>query len=111
VAAANIATLPEDTDESFEFTYVDIGNVTQGTMNTDSPPIRFGDAPSRARRLAQPGDSVVSTVRTYLRAVATVPKTDQPLVFSTGFAVLHPAEGVDARFLSWYLQGDEFVSR
>ncbi len=33
------------------------------------------------------------------------------LVFSTGFAVLHPKREVFPRFLSWYLQGDGFVSR
>jgi type I restriction enzyme, S subunit len=111
VADANVAVLPENTDAAFEFVYVDIGNVAQGCMNTDGHPIIFADAPSRARRLAKPGDSVVSTVRTYLRAVAIVPAHDEPLVFSTGFAVLSPLDGVDSRFLSWYLQGDEFVSR
>ena len=111
VAKANSSTLPDDTDDDFEFTYVDISNVSQGTINTASHPIKFKDAPSRARRLAAPGDSVVSTVRTYLRAVATVPEIEGPLVFSTGFAVLHPREGVFPRYLSWYLQGDEFVSR
>lgn len=111
VADVNAAVLPENTDDDFEFVYIDIGNVTQGTMNTNVAPIRFADAPSRARRLANPGDSVVSTVRTYLRAVATVPSHDEPLVFSTGFAVLSPRDEVHPRFLSWYLQGDEFVSR
>lgn len=111
VADANTAVLPEDTSGDYEFTYVDISNVTQGSMNLESPPIAFADAPSRARRLAEKGDSVVSTVRTYLRAVATVPDFDGHLVFSTGFAVLHPKPGLVPRFLSWYLQGDEFVSR
>ena len=111
VADVNTAVLPEDTSDDFKFRYVDIGNVTQGSMNLRSAPIIFRDAPSRARRIAEPGDSVVSTVRTYLRAVATVPDFDEPLVFSTGFAVLHPKSGLFPRFLSWYLQGDEFVSR
>lgn len=111
IADANTSVLPEDTPGDHKFTYVDIGNVTQGSMNIDSPPITFSDAPSRARRIAKPGDSVVSTVRTYLRAVATVPDFEEPLVFSTGFAVLHPKQVLFPRFLSWYLQGDEFVSR
>lgn len=108
---ANAEVLSESTDDDFEFVYVDIGNVTQGSVRTDGDPIKFAEAPSRARRLAKPGDSVVSTVRTYLRAVATVPAHEETLVFSTGFAVLSPLDWVHPRFLSWYLQGDEFVSR
>lgn len=111
VADANVSVLSEHTDDDFEFVYVDIGNVAQGRMTIDVAPITFAEAPSRARRLARSGDSVVSTVRTYLRAVATVPVHDEPLVFSTGFAVLSPRDEVHPRFLSWYLQGDEFVSR
>lgn len=112
VAASNKHVLSEATDGGYEFIYVDIGNVSQGSMNTDSEPMRFDSAPSRARRIANPGDSVVSTVRTYLRAVASVPPArDYPLVFSTGFAVLHPTSDVHGRYLAWYLQGDEFISR
>lgn len=111
IAGCNLEVLSEGTPPDFEFNYVDIGNVTQGSLHVDQTPIRFGDAPSRARRIAQPGDSVVSTVRTYLRAVATVPETGMPLVFSTGFAVLHPLEGVSGRFLAYLLQGDDFVDR
>lgn len=108
----NSAVLPETTDDDFEFVYIDIGNVSQGFMSVEGGDLlKFADAPSRARRIANPGDSVVSTVRTYLRAVATVPLSDEKLVFSTGFAVLSPLSSVHPRFLSWYLQGDEFVTR
>lgn len=111
IADCNVRAIAEDADPDLRFTYVDIGNVSQGRMNVESESIRFADAPSRARRIAVPGDTVVSTVRTYLRAVATVPDTEQPLVFSTGFAVLHPRPSVDPGFLAFYLQGDEFVDR
>lgn len=112
IVDVNTAVLPEGTDDDFEFVYIDIGNVSQGSMNVEGRPVlKFADAPSRARRLASAGDSVVSTVRTYLRAVATVPVSGEQLVFSTGFAVLSPRSDVHPRFLSWYLQGDEFVSR
>ena len=110
VVEVNTSTLPEDTKEDFEFIYVDISNVTQGSMNTATDLVKFREAPSRARREAAAGDTVISTVRTYLRAIATVPESDETLIFSTGFAVLHP-HGVDPGFLSWYLQGDEFVAR
>lgn len=111
VVDCNAAVLPESTDGDYAFTYVDIGNVTQGLVALDSEEVRFADAPSRARRLAAPGDTVVSTIRTYLRAVATVPETSKPLVFSTGFAVLHPRAELDPGFLAYYLQSDDFVDR
>src|SRR5665647_3202620 len=110
-AGCNRAVLAEDTDPDYEFVYVDIGDVTQGQMDVVHPTTTFGAAPSRARRLAATGDIAVSTVRTYLRAVAEVPESDEPLVLSTGFAVLHPNSGVVRRWLAYYLQSDAFVSR
>ncbi|WP_061211764.1 restriction endonuclease subunit S [Dermabacter hominis] len=111
VADCNRHVLSESTCDDRTFKYVDIGAVGQGTMDIPDDTTRFGDAPSRARRLAEPGDIVISTVRTYLRAVATVPETDEKLVFSTGFAVLHPRAGISRRFFAYVLQGDEFVDK
>lgn len=111
VADVNREVISESTSPETEFLYIDIANVTQGNVSMDVAPIRFSDSPSRARRLAETGDTVVSTVRTYLRAVAPVPSSMDKLVFSTGFAVFHPAETVVPGYLSWYLQGDDFVSR
>ena len=68
--------------------------------------MRFGDAPSRARRRVQPGDTIISTVRTYLRAVWPVVGATDDLVVSTGFVVLSPRPGLDARFLGWLAQSD-----
>ncbi|QBQ56489.1 restriction endonuclease subunit S [Nitrosococcus wardiae] len=62
--------------------------------------MRFADAPSRARRKALPGDVVVSTVRTYLKAVAAVNDQYSDCVFSTGFAVLR-ARNLNYSFLKW----------
>lgn len=108
----NARSLPESTDPDFEFDYVDISRVTQGVIDSEPQAVTFGSAPSRARRLADPGDTVVSTVRTYLRAVAEVSPTDLPQVFSTGFAVIKGRPGIlDPRFLTYYLQSSPFVER
>lgn len=112
VAGCNATTLPEDTDPEFEFDYVDIGSVTQGSISADLERVKFGNAPSRARRVARPGDTVVSTVRTYLKAVAEVLPVDAPQVFSTGFAVLEPDSAkVVPRFLGYLMQSDALVDR
>ena len=70
--------------------------------------MRFSDAPSRARRLVRRGDTIVSTVRTYLRAVWPVSGSADDLVVSTGFAVLTPT-GVDPRYFSWWVLSDTFI--
>lgn len=111
VSSINEGVLEEDADPGFEFLYVDISAVGQGTLALPGEPTRFGIAPSRARRVAMAGDTVVSTVRTYLRAVTEVPATEDPLVFSTGFAVISPdRQRVYPRYLTWQLQADNFIS-
>src|SRR5699024_10959728 len=111
VAECNRRVLAESTSGDRAVKYIDIGAVRQGSITIPAALSAFTDAPSRARRLAEPGDTVISTVRTYLRAVATVPETDEELVFSTGFAVLHPRSDVSRRFLAYLLQGDAFVDK
>jgi len=71
--------------------------------------MRFADAPSRARRVVQDGDVLVSTVRTYLRAIAHIDKVEEPLICSTGFAVLSANGAVHSRFLAYWTRSVYFV--
>ena len=68
----------------------------------------FEDAPSRARRLVRDGDTIVSTVRTYLRAIAPISKPFDDMVVSTGFAVVRPRK-LDHGYCSWALREYGFV--
>jgi len=91
--------------------YVDISGVN-AYENTYLYEIqRFDDAPSRARRLVKSGDTVFSTVRPYLKAIATVVNPEKSLIFSTGFAVIRPGEGTDYRFIGYLLRDEMFVNR
>lgn len=106
----NDESLPESTPDTFAFDYVDISNVTEGHISDDLENYAFRDAPSRARRLARADDVLVSTVRTYLRAIARVRETDRPTAYSTGFAVLRPdVDLVDPRFLSYVLSSKQVM--
>jgi type I restriction enzyme S subunit len=107
-ASINDEALPETTDPDYEFTYVDIGNVdaTKGIVATET--YRFEDAPSRARRIVRDGDTIVSTVRTYLRAIAPIQGADGSLIVSTGFAVVRPRR-LDPGYLSYALRAPFFV--
>ncbi|MFE3855134.1 restriction endonuclease subunit S [Streptomyces griseorubiginosus] len=110
VARINRNTLPESTDPNFQFRYIDIGAVDNlGRVTIPDSEMIFGSAPSRARRLAPAGAVVVSTVRTYLRAIAAVPDFATPLVFSTGFAVLEASTLIDSRFLAHYCRSQDFI--
>jgi len=107
----NARVLPESTDPDYTFDYLDIGCVGTGILVGKPSRVRFGDAPSRARRVLRRGDTIISTVRTYLRAVYFVAEEINDLVASTGFATLTPRPGVEPEFLGITLQGDSFINR
>ena len=107
----NQRVLPESTDSDYTFDYLDIGCVGTGMLVDKPSRIRFGDAPSRARRILRTGDTIISTVRTYLRAVYFISEKADDLIASTGFAVLTPGPGVVPEFLGITLQSDPFIDR
>jgi len=109
VVDINRRSLREDEFSNRSIRYIDIASVGRGVLSAEPREMAFGDAPSRARRLVEVGDTIVSTVRTYLRAVWPVIGDTSDLVVSTGFAVLTPKADVDARFLGWWAQSDPFV--
>ena len=107
----NPAVLPETTDPDWEFDYIDIGSVSLSEGITHKERMRFATSPGRARKPVREGDIIVSTVRTYLKAIATIEASDIPQVVSTGFAVLRVNEGTNARFLYRVVQSDPFVEQ
>ena len=105
----NKRTLSEKTDPDFEFRYIEIGGVSAGALLNEPAAIRFGRAPSRARRIVRQGDTIVSTVRAYLKAVWFAEDDDDDLVCSTGFAVLTPKPDAFPKFVSYVAQSDAFT--
>lgn len=108
-ATCNDETLSEKTDPDYEIEYVDISSVsiTDGITKTDR--MEFEKAPSRARRKIQDGDSIISTVRTYLKSIASIRQPPENLIASTGFAVVRPMKFIAPSFLSYYVQSQGFV--
>ena len=105
----NDEALPETTDADYEFDYVDISSVSLVDGITHRERLKFEKAPSRARRVVRCGDSIVSTVRTYLKAIATIDFEVEDLIVSTGFAVLRPEQDMAPRYLGYYVQANGFV--
>jgi type I restriction enzyme, S subunit len=107
--AINKHVLPEDTDPDRIVRYIDIGGVDSLGRVQSVEEFKFGNAPSRARRLPRLGDTIVSTVRTYLRAIAFVEKADPSLVCSTGFAVVSPSRNIHPVYLAYWLRSDPVI--
>lgn len=107
----NASTLGEKTDPDFEFRYVDIGSVKTGGLAKELERIRFEAAPSRARRVLRRGDTIISTVRTYLKAIWYVNEDADDLIASTGFAVLTPGKGVEPEYLGYVIQSGALMNR
>ena len=107
----NERVLSEYTDPSYTFDYLDIGSVGTGQLTAKPERIRFEGSPSRARRVVRSGDTVVSTVRTYLKAVWHNEDQATDLIASTGFAVLTPRPGTCPKFVSYFCQSDPFTVR
>ncbi|MDE2823011.1 MAG: restriction endonuclease subunit S, partial [Chloroflexota bacterium] len=69
--------------------YIDIASIDNSSFRVGSAKTHLGrNAPSRARQRVRSGDTLFSTVRTYLRNVAMVPPELDGEVASTGFCVL-----------------------
>ena len=110
VVTYNDDALGEDTDPSTAIEYVEISDVSETLGISGSTAVEFGAAPSRARRVVREGDVLVSTVRTYLRAVAQVPAAFDGAIASTGFGVLR-AQRILPNFLGYAALSESFISQ
>lgn len=104
----NDDSLNETENPDKTISYVDIGSVSLSEGITKVEDFVFRDAPSRARRITHRGDIIVSTVRTYLKAIATINADD--LIVSTGFCVLRPNGKINGRYIEYYCKSDSFTN-
>ncbi len=110
VATYNDDVLPDSMAVDTPINYVDISAVSYADGIGSTEEMLFGNAPSRARRKAKTGDVVISTVRTYLKAVAAVDESHADCVYSTGFAVLRARDGrIEPNFLKWLALNELFI--
>nr|WP_298166471.1 restriction endonuclease subunit S [uncultured Pseudomonas sp.] len=91
------------------FTYIDIASVDRDLKIVSAPQRLLGaDAPSRARKLVESGDVIVSMTRPNLNAVALIGKQYNDCIASTGFDVLKPIE-VEPRWIFSAVKSARFV--
>lgn len=111
VASVNLRSLNESTRDDYTFKYIDISSVSFADGITLGDDIIFADAPSRARRVVKKGDVLISTVRTYLRAIADIDWDAENIIASTGFAVYTPNNKINTRFLAYAAKSTEVINQ
>ncbi len=111
ISSLNDENLSNKTSEDYSFKYVDIGSVSFENGIEQMEETNFKSSPSRARRIVRKNDIIISTVRTYLKAIALI-KESNDIIVSTGFAVVRPKNYlVDPLFLSYSLKSDYFTEK
>jgi type I restriction enzyme S subunit len=111
VCTLNDHSLSEYTDPDCGFWYIDLSSVEAGKITHPSFPVRFAQLPSRARRVFQKDDILLSTVRPYLLGFAYIDKEYSQYVCSTGFAVVRAKEDICPKFIYHNLFSDAVVNQ
>ncbi len=92
-----------NTDPDFKLCYISLSEIVGGEIAADLPSMTFSDAPSRARKVVQRDDLLMSTVRPNLQGFAKVVRSDSNLIASTGFAVLRAPSPTNIDFVFHWL--------
>lgn len=107
----NARTLSDKTNPEEKITYIDIGSVDSNGNVVEKEVLEFRNAPSRARRIVKEGDTIVSTVRTYLQAITMIDEKTSDCIVSTGFAVLTPKDTVVNDYFGLYFRSTPVLDR
>ncbi len=76
------------TAKDYEFDYISLSDVDSDDFKIETTRQKFCSAPSRARRIVQKGDILMSTVRPNLQGFSLIKNDVKDLIASTGFAVI-----------------------
>ena len=91
------------------FRYIDINSIdNKKHIITEARYINVSDAPSRASRSVDVGDTLFSMVRPYLENIAYVDKNYENCIASTGFFVCKPNQILFSKYL-YYLMLSSYV--
>ncbi|MGL1132710.1 restriction endonuclease subunit S [Vibrio parahaemolyticus] len=95
--------LGKKTPDDFKFQYISLSDVAVGSISKELEVHKFASAPSRARRVIQEGDILLSTVRPNLKGFAKVSGNHADCIASTGFSVLTPKKSVSGDYIYQYI--------
>lgn len=103
----------KEQNQNEEFLYLDIGSIDNSVLKIVSHKnYQWKDAPSRAQQIIEVGDTLFSTVRTYLKNIAFVDKEIyQNQIGSSGFTVIRAnKEKVEPKYLFYYSTYQGFIN-
>jgi len=110
ISRGNVDALGNDTSPDYELDYIEINDVSSTGIISEPTHYEFSKSPSRCRRIVRKNDTIVSTVRTYLKAIGFIEEDASDLICSTGFCVITPTETVVPRYLFHLVRTEWFVS-
>jgi len=90
--------------------YLDLASAKDGKILAIQE-YEWDQAPSRARRILTPGDTIIGMVRPGNRSFAMVPHSKATITGSTGFAVLTPKSNLHREFNYLSLTSDSNIDR
>lgn len=109
VASINPSSISK-TNAPISIKYLDISSVGDNHLTEPPKKLNFEDSPSRARRLVDTGDTLISTVRPGRKSRLFIAEALSGTVVSTGFAVIRGnTHYVVPRFLNYVLSNENFV--
>ncbi len=107
IANINEKSLETKTPDDYLLKYIEISNVnSRGIISEQAiEEIEFSTAPSRARRKVFLGDTIISSVRPNLQAIAYIESNELNLICSTGFYVVSSKFNylLDNKFIYYFL--------
>ncbi len=87
------------------FQYIDISCVEVSTGLVTEPQNLIGsEAPSRARKVVNAYDLIISTCRPTRGAIAVIPEQYHNQICSTGFSVIRPKKGINPFYLHFAIR-------
>ena len=112
ISKLNNKTLSNNARKNLEMLYIDIGSVDNTGNINEVQELIFQDAPSRARRIVSHEDSILSTVRTYLKAIAYIDSRYDGFICSTGFAVFTPIKTrINPKYFYYIINSEEYINQ
>jgi len=110
VTQINKNNISTSTPEDYEIEYIDISSINNIGKIKETTFYNYGNAPSRAKRLVNIDDVIVSTVRPYLKSFSIINEDKENLVCSTGFAVLTPKSNMETEYIYYFVWSNHFVN-
>ena len=95
-----------------KYIYVDISSLNNKTNEIDfSNIIKGKDLPSRARRIGNNNETIFSSVRPNLKAIAYLEEIKENTIFSTGFMILTPKNNIISKYLYYLVCSEYFTTQ